>query len=119
GEETDRLLIAVVDASGDAVWVLGSGSLPGGVGETFYARLGEAARRCGARFALDSSGAPLLAGLRARPDVIKPNAEELAQAVGRPLGTFGDAVAAPRDLTQLGAATVGARMGGDGAGRWE
>jgi 1-phosphofructokinase len=114
-EETDRLLIAVVEESGRADWVLGSGSLPGGVGETFYARLGEAARRSGARFALDSSGAPLLAGLRARPDVIKPNTEELAQAVGRPLATFGDAVAAARELGQLGAMTVVVSMGSDGA----
>ena len=114
-EETKRLLSAVVDASGGAAWVLGSGSLPRGVGESFYARLGEAARRCGARFALDSSGAPLLAGLRARPDVIKPNADELAHAVGRPLATFGDAVAAARDLGQLGAATVVVSMGSDGA----
>jgi 1-phosphofructokinase len=114
-EETQRLLAVAADASGDAAWVLGSGSLPGGVGETFYARLGEAARRCGARFALDSSGAPLLAGLRARPDVIKPNTEELAQAVGRPLATFGDTVAAARELGQLGAATVVVSMGSDGA----
>jgi 1-phosphofructokinase len=114
-EETDRLLIAVVEESGRADWVLGSGSLPGGVGETFYARLGEAARRSGARFALDSSGAPLLAGLRARPDVIKPNTEELAQAVGRPLATFGDAVAGARELGQLGAMTVVVSMGSDGA----
>jgi 1-phosphofructokinase len=114
-EETNRLLIAVVEASGSAAWVLGSGSLPGGVGESFYARLGEAARRCGARFALDSSGAPLLAGLRARPDVIKPNTEELAQAVGRPLATFGDAVVAARELEQLGAATVVVSLGSDGA----
>jgi 1-phosphofructokinase len=114
-EETNRLLMAVVDASSSAAWVLGAGSLPGGVGETFYARLGEAARRCGARFALDSSGAPLLAGLRARPDVIKPNTEELAQAVGRPLATFGAAVGAARELGSLGAAAIVVSMGSDGA----
>jgi 1-phosphofructokinase len=114
-EETRRLLAAATDASGGAAWVVGSGSLPGGVGETFYAQLGAVARRCGARFALDSSGAPLLAGLRARPDVIKPNIEELAQAVRRPLATYGDVVVAARELGQLGAATVVVSMGRDGA----
>jgi 1-phosphofructokinase len=114
-KETQRLLTAAVDAADGAAWVLGSGSLPGGVGETFYTRLGEAVRGCGARFALDSSGAPLLAGLRARPDVIKPNAEELAQAVGRPLSTLGDAVVAARELRVLGARTVVVSLGSDGA----
>ena len=114
-EETERLLAVSADASGGVAWVVGSGSLPGGVGETFYAQLGAVAQRCGARFALDTSGAPLLAGLRARPDVIKPNAEELAQAVGRPLVTFGDVVVAARELGQLGATTVVVSMGSDGA----
>jgi 1-phosphofructokinase len=114
-EETEWLLAAAAEASGGVAWVVGSGSLPGGVGETFYAQLGVVARRCGARFALDGSGAPLLAGLRARPDVIKPNTEELAQAVGRPLATFGDVVVAARELGQLGAPTVVVSMGRDGA----
>jgi 1-phosphofructokinase len=114
-EETDRLLAAATDAAAGAVWVLGSGSLPAGMAESFYASLGEAARRCGARFALDSSGPPLLAGIGACPDVIKPNAEELAQAVGRPLATFGEAVAAAQELRQLGAATVVVSLGSDGA----
>ena len=115
GEETRRLLIAAVDAADGALWVLGSGSLPGGVAESFYARLGEAVRGRGAQFALDSSGPPLLAGLRARPDVIKPNAEELAQAVGRPLSTLGDTVVAARELRSLGAGTVVVSLGSDGA----
>jgi len=114
-EETRLLLVAAVEAADDATWVLGSGSLPGGVGEAFYASLGEAVRGRGARFALDSSGAPLLAGLSAGPDVIKPNAEELAQAVGRLLSTFGDAVVAAGELRVLGAATVVVSLGSDGA----
>ena len=115
GEETERLLAAAADVSVGVDWVLGSGSLPGGVGEDFYARLGEVARRSGARFALDSSGAPLLAGLRARPDVIKPNTEELAEASGRPLVTFGDTVDAAHELRRIGAGTVVISMGRDGA----
>jgi len=47
--------------------------------------------------------------------VIKPNAEELAQAVGRPLATFGEAVAAAEELRRLGAATVVVSLGSDGA----
>lgn len=114
-KETQQLLDAAVQAADGADWVLGSGSLPVGVGEDFYARLGAAVRARGVRFALDSSGPSLLAGLRARPDVIKPNAQELAQAVGRTLSTLGDAVAAARELRALGAGTVVVSLGSDGA----
>ena len=82
---------------------------------TFYARLGDVVRRAGARFALDSSGPPLLAGLAARPDVIKPNAVELAQAVERSLSTMGDVVTAAHELRDLGAGTVVVSLGRDGA----
>jgi 1-phosphofructokinase len=114
-EEARRLLACAAEVAEGASWVLGSGSLPGGLGADFYARLGAAVRGTGARFALDSSGAPLIAGLSAHPDVIKPNAEELAQAVGRGLSTFGEAVHAAHELIRLGARTVVVSLGSDGA----
>ncbi|MFD9635030.1 PfkB family carbohydrate kinase, partial [Streptomyces violascens] len=48
------------------------------------------------------------------PDVVKPNAEELAQAVGRPLATVGDAVKAAEEVRELGAGAVLASLGADG-----
>ena len=57
---------------------------------------------------------PSLAALRERPDVVKPNAEELAEAVGRPLATIGDAVKAAEELRELGAGAVLASLGADG-----
>jgi len=114
-KEAQQLLMAAADAADGAAWVLGSGSLPGGVGDSFYSRLGAAAHGGGARFALDSSGTALLAGLRAGPDVIKPNGEELAQAVGRPLFSLRDAVIAAGELRLLGAGTVVVSLGSDGA----
>lgn len=114
-EETEALLSAAGGAAAGAEWVLGSGSLPPGMAVDFYARLGVAVRASGARFALDSSGPALIAGLPAAPDVIKPNAEELAEAVGRPVSTVGDAVAAARELMTLGARSVVVSLGRDGA----
>ncbi|MCZ0971779.1 PfkB family carbohydrate kinase [Streptomyces albulus] len=64
--------------------------------------------------ALDTSGPSLTAALRERPDVVKPNAEELAQAVGRPLTTVGDAVEAAEELRSWGARAVLASLGADG-----
>jgi 1-phosphofructokinase len=113
--ETRELLTAAAVASEGADWVLGSGSLPRGLNVDFYAHLGTAVRAGGARFALDSSGPALVAGLAARPDVIKPNLEELSEAVGRSLVTIGDAVAGARGLMTLGAQSVVVSLGRDGA----
>lgn len=113
-QETADLLAAAAEA-GPAAWVLGSGSLPGGVPADFYARLGAAAHEAGVRFALDSSGAALRAGLAGGPDVIKPNAEELAEAVGRDLAAVADVVQAARELMALGAGSVVVSLGRDGA----
>jgi 1-phosphofructokinase len=113
--EVDQLVDAVVAASNGASWVVGSGSLPQGVAVDFYAALTERVRGTGARFALDSSGPALVAGLAARPHLVKPNVEELSDAVGQPVLTLGDVVAAGQDLVRRGAATVVVSLGADGA----
>jgi 1-phosphofructokinase len=114
-EEQQNLLYAASAAAQGAAWLLGSGSLPPGTSIDFYAGLGEAVHGAGACFALDSSGPALLGGLRARPDVVKPNVDELSEVVGRPLVTVGDAVEAARELMSLGARSVVVSLGRDGA----
>ena len=85
------LLDTVRARSAGADWIACCGSLPRGLPPQWYAELVARSHRAGVRIALDTSGAALVAALRERPDVIKPNAEELAEAVGRPLATVGDA----------------------------
>ena len=115
-DEVTGVLAAASTAGGGAIaWVLGSGSLPPGAPPDFYARLGATVRASGARFALDSSGAALLAGLSAQPDLVKPNAEELAAAVGRSLATWGEVVRAAEELRVRGARAVVVSLGPDGA----
>ncbi|MEW2164001.1 1-phosphofructokinase [Streptomyces sp. NPDC007084] len=109
---------------GDSGWITCCGSLPRGLAPAWYAELVARAHAAGARIALDTSGPALLAALRERPDVVKPNAEELAGAVGRPLATVGDAVKAAGELREMGARAVLASLGADGqvlvddAGTW-
>lgn len=62
-----------------------SGSLPAGVPKDFYAKLVDSAKREGAVVLLDTSGEALLRGAEAAPYMIKPNEEEAAQLIGRPL----------------------------------
>ncbi|MFI8425508.1 1-phosphofructokinase [Streptomyces sp. NPDC085479] len=123
-EESESLLATVGAHSAAAGWIACCGSLPRGLAPEWYARLVARAHGAGARIALDTSGPSLLAALTARPDVVKPNADELAEAVGRPLRTVGDAVKAAEEVRERGAGTVLASLGADGqllvtaAGTW-
>jgi 1-phosphofructokinase len=66
-------------------WVVASGSLPPGVSDHFYRMLIERLREKGAHVVFDSSGQPLLEGLKGRPFMIKPNLVELSQVLGSPV----------------------------------
>ncbi|MDT0489067.1 1-phosphofructokinase [Streptomyces griseus] len=112
--EAEDLLEAVRTRSAAADWIACCGSLPRGLPPRWYAELVARSHRAGARIALDTSGAALTAALRERPDVIKPNAQELAEAVGRPLTTVGDALKAADELRERGARAVLASLGADG-----
>ncbi|KUL33676.1 1-phosphofructokinase [Streptomyces sp. NRRL F-4489] len=113
-QESEALLATAAERSAGADWIACCGSLPRGLAPEWYAELVARAHRAGARIALDTSGPALAAALRAHPDVVKPNAEELAQAVGRPLATLGDAVRAAGELRSRGARAVLASLGADG-----
>ncbi|OYP17092.1 1-phosphofructokinase [Streptomyces sp. FBKL.4005] len=112
--EQELLLDTVRSHSRDADWIACCGSLPRGLAPSWYADVVTRAHAGGARIALDTSGRALLEALRARPDVVKPNAEELAEAVGRPLTTVGDALKAAEELRSMGARAVLASLGADG-----
>ncbi|RLL67312.1 1-phosphofructokinase [Streptomyces sp. Z26] len=101
-------------ASADAEWIACCGSLPRGLTPEWYAELVSRSHRAGARIALDTSGPALNAALREGPDVVKPNGDELAEAVGRPLTTVGDALKAAEDVRHHGARAVLASLGAVG-----
>ena len=65
-------------AGADAVALCGS--LPPGIHVGAYAELIRTARAAGVPVLLDTSGEPLRRGIAARPDLVKPNADELAAA---------------------------------------
>ncbi|MEV2248289.1 1-phosphofructokinase [Streptomyces sp. NPDC049970] len=112
--EAERLLDTVRDRSAGADWIACCGSLPRGLPPRWYAELVARSHRAGVRIALDTSGAALAAALGERPDVVKPNRDELAEAVGRPLATVGDALGAARELCERGARSVLASLGSVG-----
>ncbi|MET7584051.1 1-phosphofructokinase [Streptomyces microflavus] len=112
--EAEDVLEAVRTRAAAADWIACCGSLPRGLPPQWYAELVARSHRAGTRIALDTSGPALPAALREGPDVIKPNAQELAEAVGRPLATVGDALKAAEELRARGARSVLASLGADG-----
>ncbi|GAA3505738.1 1-phosphofructokinase family hexose kinase [Streptomyces prasinosporus] len=95
------------------------GSLPPGVPVGAYAGLTRTARAAGVPVLLDTSGAALRRGVAGRPDVLKPNAEELAELTGSH-----EPLRATQDARRRGAGAVVASLGEEGAlavtpeGRW-
>jgi 1-phosphofructokinase len=114
-EELDAVAAMVLAATEGASWVVTCGSLPPGVPTEIYARLCEFFTAAEVRVAVDTSGPALLAAVEAGPSLVKPNREELAEAVGRPVGSVGDVVEAAEELRDRGARTVLASLGADGA----
>lgn len=103
----------------DADWMVVCGTHPFDSDTGDYldmTQLFERTREAGARVALDTSGVPLerltKSGL---VNLIKPNADELANLVGRNLHTIGDALDAGRELNALGVEVALVSLGADGA----
>ncbi|TFD68708.1 1-phosphofructokinase family hexose kinase [Cryobacterium ruanii] len=122
--QQDALVDLVLDQSVGASWLVLAGSVPPGVPDDFYARI---IRELRARFgsdapkvAVDSSGGPLAAAALARPDLLKPNGEELAELSGLFDGDTLEAnparvVDAARVLIAGGVGAVLATLGAKGA----
>ena len=80
--QVSSLSSRVLPASQVADVVILSGSLPKDWPVDTYCHLVASAKAAGAKVVLDASGAALVEGVKARPDVIKPNAEECEALVG-------------------------------------
>ncbi|MCB0942226.1 MAG: 1-phosphofructokinase [Mycobacterium sp.] len=122
------LTAAILDRAASARWVVLSGSLPPGMPDSWYAEVVARLQPFDCKVAVDTSDAPLAALAaefgRAAPDLIKPNAEELAGLAGAAAGDLeaalaqGDpdpVVSAARQLIDRGARTVLATLGAAGA----
>ena len=113
--ELDALADTLCDAAAPADWAVLSGSLSPGAPAGWYAGIIARLRGTGPRIAVDSSGAPLARAIAARPDLVKPNREELAELAGRPIETIADVVAAARSHINNGVRTVLTSLGPAGA----
>ena len=120
GEDWNAVVDLTVQTVRDlgAKWLVVGGALPINKSTGEYVDLTslfDSMDEMGVRVALDTSGTPLSVWSRSgRPKIIKPNAHELASAVGRTLETVGDVIDAARELCDHGIDAVLASMGVDG-----
>ena len=120
GAHVDELTALVVEHAALASWLVLAGSLPPGLPTTWLADVVRAVRAsCGdaaPRIAVDSSGEPFAALIASGVgiDLVKPNADELAEIVGGDPGHGRGRVGARR-LRELGVETVLLTLGSAGA----
>lgn len=91
-----------------------SGSIPNAQVSNAYFKIIQAGKRAGALVILDASGPELVKGLEAKPDVIKPNLEELQTIVSKELSSENEIVAAAKQLNLRGITKVFVSMGSKG-----
>jgi len=95
-------------------WVVLAGSVPPLIAPGVYRDLTELVHAAGAKVCLDTDGVPLVEGIHACPDLVKPNREELERLVGRSLPTDAMIVRAAADLRAEGIENVVVSMGRQG-----
>lgn len=92
-----------------------SGSAPKSVPADFYAELISASKKKGAQVFLDASGSAFEAGIKAKPDFIKPNKHELEQYFDKEINNDLELKAAGRHFVDIGIGNVLISLGKDGA----
>lgn len=105
-------LLAVIAPEFDVVVV--AGSLPRGVSVQWFQALLEELKSLGLKIALDTSGEALRAGLKVGPWLIKPNAEELSEALDCPTDSIAQQALAAERLHAQGVEHVVISQGADG-----
>jgi 1-phosphofructokinase len=104
-ELNDRIVSLAVPGR----WFVLSGSVPPGVPSSIYASMIDSIHGKGGCVALDTSGPALREALASRPELVKPNVEELRELIGHEPGDLRAAARA------LGARRVAVSMGEAGA----
>jgi 6-phosphofructokinase 2 len=104
--EWQACLDALTTVRESLAFVIGSGSLPPGAPDDFYARATRIARAAGAKMVLDTSGKALAAALQDGVYLVKPNLRELQELTLAPLPDQAARIGACRGLIARGSAEV-------------
>ncbi|HEY3234582.1 MAG TPA: hexose kinase [Polyangiaceae bacterium] len=113
-DQLDRICKDLFAKHRERAVVVLSGSLPPGAPSDLYSVLTQRAHGSGCRVVLDTAGEPLLAGLMAGPELVKPNAQEATAALGFPVRDTESAARAAQALVAQGAGAAAVSRGPDG-----
>lgn len=92
-----------------------SGSVPSGLDENTYPELIQIAKAAGKKVILDTSGRLLQKGISAKPDMIKPNIDEIRSLTGKECMSEKELLEAAADIQKGGVETVIVSLGAGGA----
>lgn len=115
GAALDELRDRLKQLCRKGTWFVFAGSLPLAADVPHFIELVNELRAAGALVAVDSSGAALSAAIEAGVDLIKPNEQELAEALQLPDARLETVMAAVEGLSAQGMRHVILSMGKDGA----
>lgn len=114
-DEFTAVIDQVLSAGGDSGVVVVSGSNPPGLPVEAFAEFCRRVLLAGLGLVVDTSGPALREAARAGATLVKPNRDELAEVVRRPLLALRDVIDAAQELRSWGAGAVLASLGADGA----
>ena len=115
--EVERLLTTCRDLFAESqrgTQVALSGSLPPGAPQDLYAELIRLAHLYGCRTLLDTSGEALRHGLKASPDLVKPNRDEASHFANLAVNNVDNAAEATQKFFAAGAKGVAVSLGASG-----
>lgn len=113
-KEVNALTTLVWNAHPPPVMLACGGSAPPGLPDNIYASIIRKAQSHGIKTMLDSSGAFLKEGIKARPFFIKPNRKEAEELLGKPLNTSQAVTDAAIELLGRGIEVAVISMGAKG-----
>ena len=96
-------------------WLVLAGSIPPPIDPEVYAEIIAEARQVGVHTVLDADGAALVAGVSARPELVKGNRRELERLLGRHLDDEESTVEAARQVQTAGVPKAVVTRGREGA----
>ncbi len=110
-------LLGKIETQAKTSWAMAfSGSIPPGCPADIYQRLVSAAKAGGALTVLDCDGEPMRLGMKAEPEIIKPNLFELEQIAGKSLATQAEIADAARGIIRThGVRYAAVTLGENGA----